>query len=291
MKIASAFSQGKVLISGEHSVVYGFVGIACAINRGITVDLGESDEFVFRSKYQDSTGIIEKSLMLMSQTDPLSITVESDLAMGSGLGSSAALASATIQALANYKGVKLTKDQLFEYVMECERLAHGSPSGIDPATVINGGLIQYAKGKPLVSHVLDQEYTFLLLQTGKPVESTREMVELVANYISKTPKTETIIERIGEVSMEISEAMLQGESIVDLINQNGWLLEKLGVVGRRAIRISKELRELGFGVKITGAGGIADSSGMLLVTGDNIARTMSECRRFDPSAFSVSVGT
>ena len=131
MNVVSAFSPGKVLISGEHSVVYGFTGLAASIDTGISVSISNSNHFKKLSDQEDTMGIINKACSLLGGNSEVTIRVESTII--SGLGSSAALAHASILALAKFYDIKLSKLKLFDYVMECEKLAHGNPSGIDPA--------------------------------------------------------------------------------------------------------------------------------------------------------------
>jgi mevalonate kinase len=204
---------------------------------------------------------VKKAIEVAGGNENIQVKIESDLPIGSGLGSSAAVAAATIKAVREYLGKPINNDELFKLTMECEKLAHGNPSGLDPATVIYGGLIAFTKGQPFERLNILKPIELLLVNTGKPTESTKEMIELVAININK----DEIIDQIGDLTIKFKNLLESGQDISTALNQNGLLLEELGVVGTKAIMLSKEIRNLGGSVKIAGAGGVKTGSGMMIV--------------------------
>lgn len=255
------FCTGKIILAGEHAVVYGKMALAASIGIGVKVS-------AYKGEQIEINEIVNKAIEVAGGDKNIQVEIESGLPIGAGLGSSAAVAAATIKAVREYLKKPLDNDELFALTMECEKIAHGNPSGLDPVTVIYGGLICYTKGKPFERLVISSPVKLLLINSGKPEESTREMVELVAK------KTENIvfIEKIGEVVKQIREKLINGEEIANLLNQNGLLLEELGVVGEKAKKLSSELRLLGASVKISGAGGVKTGSGMMVVMNDNLTK-------------------
>ncbi|MFH1244504.1 MAG: hypothetical protein V1487_02965 [bacterium] len=252
---------GKVILSGEHAVVYGKTAIVASIGLGVrvkTVGKGKSDY----------NPVVAKAIEIAGGSQDLKLEIESDLPVGSGLGSSAAVAAAVIKEVRKQLGKPIDQDELFRLTLECEKIAHGNPSGIDPAAVVYGGLIAYTKGQPLEQLLVKRQYKLLLVDTGKPVESTKEMVEMVANSV----KTTEVIEKITYMVREIKDRLGRKQDIGNCINQNGLLLEELGVVGEDAIKLSNKLRSLGADVKITGAGGVQTGSGMMIVMSSDLAK-------------------
>jgi len=244
---------GKVILAGEHAVVYGEMALSAKITLEVKARVVEGKK--------ETNPIIKKAIEVAGGNDKIGVIVESEIPIGSGLGSSAAVVAAIIKAVREYLGRRIENDELFELTMECERLAHGNPSGIDPATVVYGGAIAFTKGRPIEKLIIKKPVEMLLVNTGKPIETTKEMVELV---VRNTEKEKTIKE-IGRIVRQIRANLENGEEIGGLINKNGILLEDLGVVGSGAIRLANELRDMGAMIKITGAGGVAKGSGMMIV--------------------------
>lgn len=265
MLLAKSFFPGKVLLSGEHAVVYGFPALVSSIDLGIRVTVGPCSGFEVESDFNDEAGIIDKATKLLGGESNVKLRVESELPSGSGFGSSAALGAAVLDALGKYLGKPISNDKLYDLTLECEKLAHGNPSGVDPAAVVYGGLIYFRKGKVIERFKTNKRNTFFVINSGKPIESTKDMVAIVDKRMKSEPEyIGRVLSEIGQISFDLRKALENGEDLEDLINRNGELLEDLGVVGERAMLMSREMRSLGFGVKITGAGGLRGGSGMML---------------------------
>jgi mevalonate kinase len=270
--------SGKVILAGEHAAVYGKMALAAGISLGVAVKV--VDEIFVK------TDLVKKAIEVAGGNENIQVKIESGLPVGSGLGSSAAVAAATIRVVREYLGKPIDNDELFTLTMECEKLAHGNPSGLDPVTVIYGGLIAYAKGQPFERLNIKKPIKLLLINTGKPKESTKEMVELVA---AKSDNL-VVIEKIAKVSQEVRDRIVHGGEIDELLNKNGLLLEDLGVVGKRARLLSKELRDLGARVKITGAGGVKTGSGMMIVMSPDFTKIMKLLDNKQIEYFETTIG-
>jgi mevalonate kinase len=216
----------------------------------------------------------------------LQIEIESKIPTGSGLGSSAAVSAATIMVVREYLRKPIENDELFELTMECEKLAHGNPSGIDASTVVYGGLIGFVKGKTVEKLQIKKPLKLLLVDSGKPSETTKEMVELVA----ENPNKDEIVQQIGEITESVKQKLLSGEEVGEQLNKNGLLLEELGVVGERAKKLSKELRDMGASVKITGAGGVKTGSGMMIVMNPDLTQIKKLLDNKQISYFETEIG-
>ena len=273
--------HGKVILSGEHAVVYGKLALAASIGLGVTARI------VSEGSEANQSVIVEKAIEVAGGDMGLRVGVESEIPVGAGLGSSAAVSAAVIVSVRNYLEQPITsKEELYDLVMECETVAHGNPSGIDAAVVVYGGLIAFTKGSPIEKLSIEKPLELLLVDTGKPIETTKEMVELV----SQVGNRDKIIELIGKLSIEVKDKLVLGKDVGEMLNKNGLLLEELGVVGMIAKKLSDELRKIGASVKVTGAGGVKEGSGMLLVRHNdlNVVRKYLDSRNI--SHYSTKIG-
>lgn len=273
------WASGKIILSGEHAVVYGKMALAASISLGVSARVVESVG-------NEKNPLINKAIAVAGGDETIQIKIESELPIGSGLGSSAAVSAATIKAVREYLRKPINDDELFELTMECEKLAHGNPSGIDASVVVYGGLIGFVKGKPVERLKINQPVKLLLADSGKPSETTKEMIELVAGK----PEKDELIAQIGMVTKQVKQKLLNGLDVGELLNQNGLLLEKLGVVGEKAKKLSRELRAMGASVKITGAGGVKTGSGMMIVMSPNLTKTKTLLDNKQISYFETEIG-
>lgn len=292
---------GKVFLSGEHAVVYGAKAVLAAVGLRCTADvrLGELGIIKVNGKsYQEAelkefakeaksiweqfqkTGNLADLKKWMSEEDGLikvvlgeslikggksglDIEINSSIPIGSGMGSSAAVATV----LGAATGLK-DKD-LDEVVTESERRQHGNPSGADQATVLNGGLVEYQKinDQKIIKSVSFKKKLpeFILINSGKPDETTGEMVALVADkFKTKQNDLRLICLQVGK----ISERWLTGEEPGKLIKANNQCLQKFGVMGEKAKVMVKKIESIGGAAKICGAGGIKAGSGTMLAYHD-----------------------
>lgn len=278
MKIIKTYSPGKCILTGEHSVVYGEPAVAAALSQGVVVSMtdGELDpshpfaDFIqhvfaiFKDKHQSKLPQIHQDL------SQIKVDLTFQIPIGSGLGSSAALAHALIKALYDWFELEYDAPTLFELVQASEKLVHGNPSGVDAATVINGSLNFFQKKqqqfqiKPIPSK-FKQPLELLLIQSGEPTETTGEMVQLVADRLQSDPSLATTIKEIGLISRQLSQQLQNGRLEPALLTQNHQLLAQLGVVGTKAAAMIQEIEAVGGAAKISGAGGIKSGSGIILV--------------------------
>jgi mevalonate kinase len=200
------------------------------------------------------------------------LKISSNIPRGGGLGSSAALSTATAAAWLHAQNKVTTKDQISTLALQFEKQFHSKPSGIDTTTSTFGGLLWFRRETPdlILKQSLDlpNEPVFAIVQTGKPKESTAQMVEMVKERLAaKKENTRSIFQNMEDCTRGIANELLTGkvDSLSLLLNENGLLLEKLDVVSPKTKALCEQLRMKGFACKITGAGGKKDNSGALLV--------------------------
>lgn len=280
MKNISYSAPGKVILSGEHAVVYGKPALVCSINKRLTVTISQAKKD--QKKRQEEFVIIENavSTFLSKQSflytpKPYSFSISSDIPIGRGLGSSAAFSVAGSAALLEwYTEKRWSEEQINNCAYLAEKQFHARPSGVDNTTSVYGGLVYYRKEfeflKTISSLSMQIPQSFCsqlyLIDSGKPTESTAEMVKGVGTlYNNKLSFMEKVLGEIEKLTKRIVVSIAKEDSsfFKKSIYENQMLLQKIGVVSSQTSQFLQTMHQWGVG-KITGAGGKIGGSGYIL---------------------------
>lgn len=278
------FSSGKVILSGEHSVVYGEPALVCAIDLGIEAFLIEKKDFeqkppalekkVSNFKLQQKSEYLnyiykiffDKFSISSTKFDNLFLFIKSNLPMKSGLGSSAAFAHVVFLCLHNHFNKKASKKEIFELVKNAEMFLHKKSSGVDPSAVVFGGLQVYKNDNSFEIIKINKELNFFLVNSGIAQESTGEMVvKIVGKSYKSNKRIPEVIKEISQLTSQIIQDVKKQSFNPKLLTKNQRLLEELGVVGKQAADIVHQIELIGGHAKVTGGGGVKKGSGWLLV--------------------------
>ena len=206
----------------------------------------------------------------------MNVTVHTQQPIGAGFGSSAAVAVAVVRAYLAVQNVTLGDEALHELVLDIERRQHGTPSGVDPATVRRGGLVWAEHADDRLDYqsvrarspVLD---AFRVLHTGTPDASTGTVVDAVRARREDDPAAfRTRLDRMEAATRDLRDVVPQEESAPDetvrAVRQVEAELEALGVVPGPVQRIVRAVEAKGGAAKISGAGALSGTkAGPLLV--------------------------
>lgn len=282
-------ARGKVILFGEHATVYGHPGITATIDRGLRVIVRHDPDgprFLapdFKQpfpppKSDQDIRIFSRAAdvaleMYGLQHEPIAIRIESDLVPGMGLGSSAAFSVALCSALRRYRdredgreaagrirGRRGWDAELFHEVQRLEGIFHGTPSGMDAATVLSEGVVWFRKGPP--REMLPMRLPVAaagLVCLVEPGARTIEMVRRVLARRAEEPtRVEAIVREIGNLTVDAGIALGTGNlaEAGALMFRNHELLAELGVSSPGLDRAVDLLRSKGvLGAKLTGSGG------------------------------------
>lgn len=281
---ASATAPGKIILTGEHFVVYGEPALVMAINRNVHVTVKERSDRLMRvtstlgfvgtfegTKFKPEKGGAEARRILtpikvsaqaalshLKEDSGLNIEVDSNIPVAVGLGSSGALAVATVAAVGKLFGVDFTEREVIRLSLEAEKFVHVNPSGIDQSISAKGGVILYKRGEGASSLDIEPMIPIVIGNTGIR-RNTGKLVDGVRERRNRFPSLMTpLIHVAGELTVQATEALRRGDlkKMGELMDVNHGLLTSIGVSNEvldRLVHASK--RGGALGAKITGAGG------------------------------------
>jgi mevalonate kinase len=264
------FGRGKVILLGEHAVVHGYPAIAVGIERGARAEAkaaardrllvpawdidvapdAQSDEPLARA--------FAAALCLYEGRPPLEVRLCVELPAGAGLGCSAAVGVAVLDAIDEALGIERSRLALAERALPWEQVFHGNPSGIDNSMSALGGVAIYRKGEALQKLRPRKPLQLVVGYSGESA-STKEMVASVARQLEAEParmrrdfEAVEILVRNARLAIEAGDTKALGQ-LLDLNHSilSGWMLctTKLDAMCRAA-------RQAGaLGAKLTGGGG------------------------------------
>jgi mevalonate kinase len=257
--------NGKIVLLGEHAVVYGMPAIAAGISLGATARAEPSALSSIRIAEREAQAGDDSELMAALQqtcqalgAGPRRVEVEVTLPLGSGLGGSAAIGVAVSRALLATLGEAETAARVLAGADAWERVFHGNPSGVDAAAAYAGGCIWFSKESGPQPLFVDLPLPLAICLAGPPA-STKQMVESVQRLGERRPdllgKSLAGIESlVKNAKLCIQAGDLTG--LGQLMNYNQMLLSGLFLSTPEIERACAIAREAGaLGAKLTGAGG------------------------------------
>ncbi len=276
--IVKTSAPGKIILSGEHAVVYGYPALLSAVDKRLSLKIS-GNIYKNKSLVSSANDLLEKDInnlvekLLSSGNASTSVSIDSQIPIGSGMGSSAALAVAFSAASLKLLGETITLEKINEYAYQIEKKQHGNPSGADNTISTFGGFLWYRKESENVRlfsslKVITKLPKLYILDTGKPLESTKDMVDFVRSiFLQKRKFSENIFRNLENVTKSFLKHLMNEEhpSIADLFRENERLLELLGVVSPETCALVRKIENIGGFAKISGAGGRKLDSGILLV--------------------------
>jgi len=275
---SQASAAAKIILFGEHAVVYGHPAVAIPLqdvraSAAVSIDLSISIPVIEAKdlkicttlddqSYADSIAHIIKAIELFNDKVtklPKSgwhLTVESKIPIGRGLGSSAATSISVFRALLKAMNKILLPKELIHFSFELEKIHHGTPSGIDNTVISLEKPILFRKDKE-PSAIKPALIYFVIGDTGIS-KNTAAVVSKVAEARKiNIEHYDRIFTKIGQLALEGSRALKDGDTkkLGHLMNENQALLEKINVSSPELDNLIKAARSHGaIGAKLCGAG-------------------------------------
>ncbi len=289
MSHGKASAPAKVILFGEHFVVYGSPAILAAINKRISVeahtiihdenkivirsDIGVAGEYRNNGKFNAVEGgskatavldplygAIRRVLLLRNKKNiGIEIGISSRVPTGIGLGSSAASCVATVAAVDSLFQKTPSREKVCKLAIESERLIHKRTSGADCYVSTFGGLIQYYSKSKSFKNIETKESLSLVVANTGIKHSTSDLVAGVKKF-KETNRTlfESLSKQATDICLQACTAIESGkcDKIGELMNENQIILQQIGISHHKVRDIIDICSKAGaIGAKMTGAGG------------------------------------
>lgn len=272
----TATAPGKIILAGEHAVVYSRpaiavpvwervaqatitatpVGYGCTI---VTPDIKR--QIVLATARDDEPLALLTRLTLAQLQAPANpdwqIEVHSQIPIASGLGSGAALSTALVRAIYAQLGQIAEPAQVSALVYESERFYHGTPSGIDNTVIAYGMPVWFIKGQSPTTFYAKQPLTLVIADSGAAAPTKETVGDVRRGWQAYPSRYERWFDEIGEIVQAARHAIESGDLVTlgALFNRNQAILAELGVSSPLLERLIKAARHSGaLGAKLSGGG-------------------------------------
>ena len=303
---SKASAPGKVILFGEHFVVYGVKAILCSINKRVTVTAEKiSDKKIFINSeignliLEPNKSISEinsplkpfyylANKVIKNQDTGIQIKIDSEIPLGVGLGSSSACCVAGAAAIFKLFG-DISKEEILELAIEAERTIFENTSGADCTVCVYGGIMEYDKKQGFKK--IEDEPNFQLVIANSNIEhSTESMVsEVKAFTIKNKEEFSKLLDQELELVKDVLKLLKENNTIKlgEKINQNQKYLETIGISNNQLRKMIEIGQKTSFGAKITGSGG----GGCIFAITDesNLEDTLKEFKDNNFECFSVEI--
>jgi mevalonate kinase len=284
--MATASAPGKIILFGEHAVVYGRPALAVPVTQ---VQAEAQAEFITAKQLGENWGdsalveapdiglfaplsrllaepsppplalAIQKTIQRLGVERPpaFRLTIRSSIPVASGLGSGAAVSVAATRALTALFERDLLDAPVNELAYEIEKLHHGTPSGIDNTVITYAKPVYFVRGEPIQTFSVARPFTLVIADTGIPAPTKESVGDLRKLWEADKSRWEAVFDQVGEIARRARQAIEGGapSSLGMLMNANHALLQEMTVSSPELDRLILAAKTAGAeGAKLSGGG-------------------------------------
>jgi mevalonate kinase len=278
MPATTATAPAKIILFGEHAVVYGRPAIAVPV-------LEVKARVVVKAAPHAAPGTIQiqapalglaaslKELpgehplgtavrlalesIDISSPPALTLRVSSTIPIAAGMGSGAAVTVAVLRALSSFLGKPLSDERVCALTYQVEELYHGTPSGIDNTTIAYARPVYFIRDQPIQTLLVSRPFTIVIGDTGIPSPTSFSVGDVRRAWEAEPGRYEALFDAIGSLTGEARQAIEMGNTteLGPLMNDNQEHLEEMGVSSPELEDLIQAARTAGaLGAKLSGGG-------------------------------------
>jgi mevalonate kinase len=272
--MTNASAPGKIILFGEHAVVYGRPALAVPVTqvhvevnisasaRGIWIDAPDVDLHAELNTLASDHPIasVINNLLFLSHVSPfpnLEIKIASTIPVASGLGSGAAVTVALTRALAAHLGHAMTDEDVNAFAYEIEKLHHGTPSGIDNTVVTYAKPVYFVKDRPIETFKVGGPFTIVIADTGIPAPTKESVGDVRQLWEADRRRWEGVFDEIADISFSARRVIEEGwiHMLGVLMDENHAHLQQMTVSSPELDSLVDAARGAGaLGAKLSGGG-------------------------------------
>lgn len=278
MPAVSATAPGKIILFGEHAVVYGRPAIAAPVGqvRARAILTALPREARGRVRIQAPDVGLDAWLADLPEAHPLAravlgvfdelavrqppachVRITSTIPVAAGLGSGAAVTVAVARVLSAFLGRPLPDERVNALAYEVEKLHHGTPSGIDNTVVTYARPVYFVRGEPLETLRVPVPFTIVIGDTGIPSPTATAVGDVRRAWERDPERYEELFDLTGEIAHQARQAIEAGdpEALGPLMNANHARLVSMGVSsGELDCLVEAAIAAGALGAKLSGGG-------------------------------------
>jgi len=273
MTISSA--PGKIILFGEHAVVYGRPALAVPVTQvHADVELSDSDRAGIWIDAPDVNLLAElntlpsdhplasviHNFLFLARVSPfpnLLIKIASTIPVASGLGSGAAVSVALVRALSAHLDKQMTDTEVNAFAYEIEKLHHGTPSGIDNTVITYSKPVYFVREQPMETFRVGEPFTIVIGDTGIPAPTKESVSDVRQLWMNDNARWEAVFDGVADVSFAARRVIEEGwvDMLGTLMDENHALLQQMTVSSPELDRLVEAARSAGaLGAKMSGGG-------------------------------------
>ncbi len=278
MPAFTATAPGKIILFGEHAVVYDRPAIAVPVAqvRARAVVMPDLHAPPGRMRIQAPDIGLEADLNDLPESDPLAcavrgllaelgvsrppackLEVTSSIPIAAGMGSGAAVSVAVIRALAAFMGHPLQPQRVSELAYEVEKLHHGTPSGIDNTVVTHAAPVLYQRNRSIEALRVGRPFSLVIGDTGVASPTAVAVADVRIARQADPLRFDALFDRVAEIVHSARRIIEAGDPnlLGPLMDENQDCLARMGVSSAELDRLIGAARTAGaLGAKLSGAG-------------------------------------